>query len=711
MAKTSSAVFDGYPQLPKSITRNSILRQSLFMPGAFPEESQTLRDATQPHQATKEKQIADKLPNELPEIPLRLNLGELARAADLKEIDRELYLELKIPVEEENEGSDGLDLTTLTHSRAKTVLVKYEDMLDMDSDTLTAWMGLSEDHALAVHRLLCTVDVDFKASIGQSVALEEANTFHREKLTAAMADLQRVKEELAVAKAAIQGDAAPIQKKLEEAKTALSLEQKALAVEQDRAKKYKRYWAETKESLKTAEKKLDEVPEEGVTQEMLDELNTEYQKEIADLKTQLEAAQQRGRPNSRANSRPPRSASSLSMERQRERQRQRDGKKKAEDKQEKSSKKSKSKKSSSAAGDPDSSDDESSSSDSSSSSESSDPSDDEDIVAVSNKKKSWKTADKGLVHYDTAMVAASKLHTGGKGLTVDKFTNDTTKLSHEQWEKQVETMLDNMTFKDKDSALRHIHGFTGGSVWIALNNQIPSKLKKCAGKPFSSVYALLKYIRMQWGIHNEEGKAHSNFFTLKQGDGERFSTFYRKYQTDRAHVHLESKTERQLFLGKLNSEYSEKFVTGSIPKKLSKMIKKCQILEQQMEQHKADHKKPSASGSGTAARGARAANANTTNTSNSTTGSTNSAAAAKTEDDSKKPFSSRPAKYSGLPAEMSKANRVQLLKEGKCLKCQEKGHMKNSDECPLKEYSMPKWATASSSITVANESENATSAA
>ena len=265
---------------------------------------------------------------------------------------------------------------------------------------------------------------------------------------------------------------------------------------------------------------------------------------------------------------------------------------------------------------------------------------------------------------------------------------------------QVENKLDAMTFRDKDSCLRYVHNLTGGKVWIALKTRVPSKLKKEAIKPFPSVASMMKFLRINYGITNEDGKAHNSFFTLKQQDNERFSTFYTKYQTDRAHIDMKEKTEIPLFIAKLNEAYADKFITGDVPKKLRKIVKKCQVLEQQFDQHKETHKKP-------ATRTPNAANPKNS-TAAAAGASAGAAAGAAAAADSKKPFDSRPGKYKDLPA-LTKDHRVALMKDGKCLKCQEKGHMKNSTDCPLKDYAMPKAASAAASTITEAETENAQS--
>lgn len=692
---TSSSTGKGAPAGPSrskgkgflrlSLIRNSILPSGLF--GRHEEDTQTLdedREDPTNRYAQLEQEILDQLPelaeeDTLPAVPDTLNLSILTRAVDLQEIDGTTWISVAVP---NDDASENLDLSSLqTVPATKRCKIDYKDLQRMTAADLREFINNDSHgdlHAEGLHRLLCTIEADFKCSLDQTAALEKANKLNQKKLEDALNKIKDMNNE-----------------------TTIVLAREKSAVE--KASRYQGYYKDTDRWLKDAQQRINELEaaDDGITQDDVDALNESYGRQIAELKAQLEEAQ-RGRTHSRNNNgSSDRTESSLAMSRERA---LRDkgsgsGKQPSEkpEKGKKTNKKTSKKQGSGHLDDSDSSDSDSSNSShtDSSDSESESESETESVIVTKKAKKS----DKGLVHYDKKLTAASKLHTGGKGIAVDKFSNDG-KLTHEQWEMQVEQLLDNMSFKDRDSALRHVHGLTSGTVWLSLKTRVPSKLKDTTGKPFSSVFSMLRYIKMNFGIHNEEGKGHNNFFNLKQQDGERFSTFYRKYQTDRAHVHLEAATERQLFLSKLNSEYSEKFITGDKPKKLSAMVKKCQTLEQQFDQHKETHKKTAP----------RAPAAPRTNGSTAPVSGTTP----KSSDDTTpkgKAWDTRPAKYKDLLPH-TKENRIKLMKEGACLKCQEKGHLKNSPDCPLKDFVMPKQvAAAAGTVAASDESENAESTA
>jgi len=501
--------------------------------------------------------------------------------------------------------------------------------------TVTEFVKEVQNSPELVHALLYTMQVDHEKLLEVFQILQQANNLNKEKIEHMATQHQASGAKLAELEGLLKKDP--------------DTRFKDLTVQLE---KYKGWVAELKEDVVAAQTENQEAG--AFTQEDLDELNKSYSEQIADLQKQVNDLKKKGTDK--------RTPSEEDMDRFRKRNQQRKQRQ---------------------GGNPDPNPSDHSDSETDSDTEprgrrgqpkvkkSQKGSRKEDSIVIPDDS-TVASDDTGLVMYDATLIANMKEL--ARGLTVKLFKNDK-ELSHAQWQSQVENKLDNTVFKDTGSALRSIHNWTGGDVFDQLEPMVPTKLQgeEVAADAFKSVREMLKYINEHYGIRDKAGKAHNEWHNLKMGETEKFTTFYRKYQAARAHVRLDTQTEIYMFQNKLSDKFQDRFV-GEYPDSMQSLVQKCYKIESDLDRmgsksKKDDKKDDKKDGNKKGGRGQ----------------------GNKPDDNAnpKLPWESRPAAFKNLPAN-TKAHRTKLMKEGKCHKCQQQGHVKNDEACPLFAYGMPK---------------------
>ena len=260
-----------------------------------------------------------------------------------------------------------------------------------------------------------------------------------------------------------------------------------------------------------------------------------------------------------------------------------------------------------------------------------------------------------------------------------KFNGD--KLAFYPWLSTLELKLKTSVFRSHQDSLDYVLSFLEGQAWALCSPKVQSTFGRPCANPYQTVHELIKHLVSRYGDINTKNKARSTFQQLKQDPSESFSDFHARFQACTAYLSLEEDDEMFELKDKLNGRYGQKVNDGTDYTSLSDLVRRARNLEdtfrsndQRTNQDRNGARKPTY---------AHAANGQSNSSTNNRRSSTSSAPTAKQEGGS----SQFPTKYRNLKP-LNDAERDQLRKEGKCLRCRDHGHMQfEKDKCLLGKFS------------------------
>jgi hypothetical protein len=243
----------------------------------------------------------------------------------------------------------------------------------------------------------------------------------------------------------------------------------------------------------------------------------------------------------------------------------------------------------------------------------------------------------------------------------------------ESWVQKMELKLRSTTFNCLEEGLLYVLGFLTNNAYQLVNPRVPSTYGGAKMDLFTSIDEMLCELKEHYTNRNESGQAWSHFAKLSQGDKEKFTPFYVKYQKLAYHVTRSMPVEgqAQTLLSKMNQRYSEKLNDGHDYTTLNALTKRCHALENGFADADSRFTTTAQNGGRGFGRG------NITGAGNSTyTPSTSANTSTKV----------LPAKFRNM-APWSEAERIRCDDNHLCRRCRQPGHrMQELEKCELKNW-------------------------
>jgi hypothetical protein len=257
------------------------------------------------------------------------------------------------------------------------------------------------------------------------------------------------------------------------------------------------------------------------------------------------------------------------------------------------------------------------------------------------------------------------------------------------WIKGLELKLRTSTFKSQLDGLQFVQTFLSGDAYSLTEPRIPSTWGRPCMNPYETVDEMLEHLKDRYGETNTEARYMTKMENLVQNRSESFSAFYSKFQQYRAYLpDMSEKTEMFQLTKKLNTTYKTRIRDGTEFASLKELVRRLQNIENQLEEDKDDYGQANREGKN---RGKGLP---------SKDGALDEQKKYKLED--------IPEKYRKLKA-LDDTEREKCRKEGRCLRCREKGHLQyQRKECPLGKFTdrtITSLTTTTSGTTVADAEE------
>ncbi|KAK5116803.1 hypothetical protein LTR85_009063 [Meristemomyces frigidus] len=249
-----------------------------------------------------------------------------------------------------------------------------------------------------------------------------------------------------------------------------------------------------------------------------------------------------------------------------------------------------------------------------------------------------------------------------------------------EWMRDMEIKLDCTEFRSEQAAIQYIHSRTKGTVGEYLEARVlSSRRKQQPANVFTSAGEMLEDLDTRFGKSDRDAKAHVDLANLKQGQGEKFSVFYIKYQKSRARGVWDDTTEKFSLTRMLNARYGTRTNNGELYANAQAIVDRCYRLETAFSTM--DASQPAGSSTPT--------NNNNNRSGNSNRGGGGSSSDTQRDKASPAATAAHAAahgaflkKYAHLK-NATAAEKTECRKNGTCMRCRKKGHLAKDSTCPV----------------------------